>query len=384
MKKIEPPSITDKRKEGATCCSLQKEEVQEEVFLEEEIMEEKMLTEGDGEEESYLDDAVKARIVGLIAPAGTTMGEVDDLRRSVLGIFNEQKERMVNTAFSVPPQVVAKYVCGSCGNRRQELFLEATGGDVVCLGGDGEGCGAVAEHHKMHEGSQYRKFEGEEDKSHHGPAPNKLYSASHNMRTNLVAFPGAPGAAAKAAKLRQVSEQVELGLSNLGRKDERRTREGYKDAQKKRAFDIIAHAANNLNLNKPIVDRAQELFAAYRDAKEALHKFNTVIAACVTQAAEDSAKDDALRSQDKNNNEEKKPLFRPALTSRRAALLQKPISSLKRLREEEKDELHSFPSEDKRRPDDEAHKKKKVPQRSVRAGKAWALALADLDALPEE
>ena len=29
----------------------------------------------------------------------------------------------------------------------------------------------------------YRKFEGEADRSHHGPAPNGLYSTAHNMRT---------------------------------------------------------------------------------------------------------------------------------------------------------------------------------------------------------
>lgn len=29
----------------------------------------------------------------------------------------------------------------------------------------------------------YRKFEGEADRSHHGPAPNRLYSTAHNMRT---------------------------------------------------------------------------------------------------------------------------------------------------------------------------------------------------------
>jgi hypothetical protein len=30
----------------------------------------------------------------------------------------------------------------------------------------------------MHEGSQYRKFEGEEKKNHHGDAPNPLFSTS--------------------------------------------------------------------------------------------------------------------------------------------------------------------------------------------------------------
>lgn len=48
---------------------------------------------------------------------------------------------------------------------------------------DGNGCGTVVQDHIVHEGSAYRKFEGEEDKSHHGPAPNKLFSSGHNLRT---------------------------------------------------------------------------------------------------------------------------------------------------------------------------------------------------------
>ena len=78
---------------------------------------------------------------------------------------------------------------------------------------------------------------GEEDKSHHGPAPNKLYSAAHNMKTSLVPTGGAGGQ--RASRLRQASETMEMGLSNLGT-DETKTSAGYKDQMKKKAFDLIA------------------------------------------------------------------------------------------------------------------------------------------------
>jgi hypothetical protein len=46
----------------------------------------------------------------------------------------------------------------------------------------------------MHEGSQFRKFEGEEDRNHHGEVPNPLFSNSHNMATTLGGMSFTPGA----------------------------------------------------------------------------------------------------------------------------------------------------------------------------------------------
>ena len=65
------------------------------------------------------------------------------------------------------------------------------------------------------------------------------------MKTSLVPTGGAGGQ--RASRLRQASETMEMGLSNLGT-DERKTRTGYKDQMKKKAFDLIAHAASNLCL----------------------------------------------------------------------------------------------------------------------------------------
>ena len=49
----------------------------------------------------------------------------------------------------------------------------------------------------MHEGSAFRKFEGEIDRNHHGDAPNPLYSNNHNMSTTLGGSPyEAPGSGA--------------------------------------------------------------------------------------------------------------------------------------------------------------------------------------------
>ncbi|KAF0755778.1 hypothetical protein AaE_004858, partial [Aphanomyces astaci] len=79
-----------------------------------------------------------------------------------------------------------RFVCEVCGNTEQHNYItDYARGDTVCMGPDGKGCGNVVQDHIVHEGSAYRKFEGEEDKSHHGPAPNKLFSMGHNLRTMI-------------------------------------------------------------------------------------------------------------------------------------------------------------------------------------------------------
>jgi len=71
--------------------------------------------------------------------------------------------------------------CNTCGNNDQASFiLDRKNGDLICTN-----CGTVVSESIMHEGSQYRKFEGEEDRNHHGDAPNPLFSNSHNMATTL-------------------------------------------------------------------------------------------------------------------------------------------------------------------------------------------------------
>mmetsp|Transcript_5762 Transcript_5762/g.17383 ORF Transcript_5762/g.17383 Transcript_5762/m.17383 type:complete len:187 (+) Transcript_5762:356-916(+) len=150
------------------------------------------------------------------------------------------------------------------------------------MGKDGGGCGNVVEEHHRHEGAAFRNFaEDKEDRNHHGPVADRLYSAAHNMRTELA------GKSASAARLRQTYEQVELGLSNLG-KDEKRTRVGYKDQHKKKAANRIKSAAVALGLHPAVVDRAHELFVSLRDEREAIRDFDAVLAACLIQAADEA------------------------------------------------------------------------------------------------
>lgn len=182
------------------------------------------------------------------------------------------------------------------------------------------GCGNVVEEHHRHEGAAFRTFsEDKEDKNHHGPAADRLYSAAHNLRTELA------GKSASAARLRQTYEQVELGLSNLG-KDEKRTRVGYKDQHKKKAANRIKSAALGLSLHPSVSDRAHELFASLRDEREAIRDFDCVLAACTLQAAEEAAEADSLEPQNNNGNTTERKV-----TTRCALLRQTSISRFRRV-----------------------------------------------------
>lgn len=82
--------------------------------------------------------------------------------------------------------------CPVCGNADENKFRQIEG-SIVCLGRnyvedpddpDRLGsCGFEVRSHNPHEGSFYRKFEGEEDRSHHCKPNNPLFGEAWNSRT---------------------------------------------------------------------------------------------------------------------------------------------------------------------------------------------------------
>ncbi len=185
--------------------------------------------------------------------------------------------------------------CKSCGNNDQSLFiLDKKNGDVIC-----SNCGTVVSESLMHEGSAYRKFEGEIDRNHHGDAANPLYSNAHNMSTTLGGITMTTGAGMAGygtqkkgleTILRNAHAYTELNISQFGKGD-RRTRTGYKDKQKRDAFIQMAHCGDALNLHEAVVQRAKELFAGFRDDRELVQQFKGVIAACLCEAFDQLSSD---------------------------------------------------------------------------------------------
>ena len=105
-------------------------------------------------EPQFLQPLVATAVLSAMAP---TRGfpEINDLRRLVLAAEPTK-------TYTIPSQVEPKYTCDVCGNRDQTKFLhESKDGDVVCMGIGDQGCGNVVEEHKLFEGNQFRKFEGQ-------------------------------------------------------------------------------------------------------------------------------------------------------------------------------------------------------------------------------
>jgi len=185
--------------------------------------------------------------------------------------------------------------CTNCGNNEQtDFIMDAKNGDIIC-----QNCGAVVIESLMHEGSQFRKFEGEIDRNHHGDIPNRLYSNSHNMATTLggvqvmsAAGGGGFGTQSKGLEtvLRNAHAYTELNISQFG-KGERKTRIGYKDRQKKDAFVQMTHVGDALHLHEAVIQRSKELFAGFRDDRELVQQFKGVIAACLCVAFDQLSKD---------------------------------------------------------------------------------------------
>ena len=117
----------------------------------------------------------------------------------------------------------------------------------------------------MHEGSQYRKFEGEVDRNHHGDPVNPLYSNAHNLSTTLGGVQMTSsvnhgyGTQSKGLEtvLRNAHAYTELNISQFGKQGERKTRIGYKDRQKRDPFGQMAHVGDALNLHEVVVQRAK-------------------------------------------------------------------------------------------------------------------------------
>lgn len=251
------------------------------------------------------------RIIEMLCPK-MTLGELVSIRRRIYDtvVLGRGTNASANAAaleraddLPVAARVgmhdIDKYKkCKVCGNNDQGGFvLDRKNGDLICTE-----CGTIATESLMHEGSQFRKFEGEEDRNHHGDVANPLYSNAYNMGTSLSGVSmsvgagvagwgsGGRGAGGLETILKNIHNYTEMNISQFG-KEEKKTRVGYKDRQKKEAFVQMTHVADALSLHQAVLQRAKELFAGFRDDRELVQQFKGVLAACLCEAFDQLSKD---------------------------------------------------------------------------------------------
>ena len=169
-----------------------------------------------------------------------------------------------------------RIVCRGCGNSDPRTFIQdSTQGDLICIGADGLGCGMVLEERCVEEGEFFRRFEGEEDRNHHGPVSNPLFSQAWNSTTRC-------GTGALGSLMRR----VDAASSSAARRTKHETREWYKDEHKKQSFALIDEIAVRESVTPQAVSHAKLTFAAWRDQKQRDTELPVVITACVLAGEE--------------------------------------------------------------------------------------------------
>ena len=120
-----------------------------------------------------------------------------------------------------------------------------------------------------------------------GKPYNPLMSEQYNSRTTI----SVEGDGKASAKIKAALAKVEDDLSVVERdKDDRRTRDSYKDKHKEKAFMAMRDVAANLSLHARVAERAMWLFAMFRDDRDKVQRDTLVWAACLVAAHRESAK----------------------------------------------------------------------------------------------
>jgi len=216
---------------------------------------------------------LERQIVAAVVPEKSLSHVVGRIQE----IYDEIRKTKCDMIQGAPALRMAKQKCtnANCDNEDPNEFIPSRGGAVAC-----RRCGDCQSDYVIHEGEMYRNFTGEEDRSHHGPVLNPLYSASYNLGTQFTGLRG---------QKRNTGRETDFSVSNIGRDPAAvggalATRVEYKDDQKSKAFRIMREQGANLALHGLVRQKSAELFAAYRDARDRLYDFDAVVAACLIAA----------------------------------------------------------------------------------------------------
>eukprot|EP01038_Epipyxis_sp_PR26KG_P009072 gene9072-12234_t len=213
---------------------------------------------------------------------------IAELDKIIIKIKSVNENHSLDHSSGMSSISIPKMLCVLCGNKDlNNVVTDPLTGDSICTGMDGLGCGQVMLDHTVHEGAEKRNFEGEENRNHFGPAPDRLMPDVVNLETRLDTYSNGKQKSSWK-RMSHTQQQLEINLSNLST-DHRHTREGYKTKQKREAFRLMAEIAANFNIHESVVAKAKEEFAKYRDFREAVQQYEGVVASCLVIAYEQLA-----------------------------------------------------------------------------------------------
>ncbi|KAA0146598.1 hypothetical protein FNF29_07931 [Cafeteria roenbergensis] len=167
-------------------------------------------------------------------------------------------------------------VCEACGNNDPLHFVEdSRAGELTC-----RRCGRVASQRRTLDGDWTRGSLAEDgDKTQQGAPQQRNYSSQWNLRTAFSAPLGV--SKSEIAHMRRMAAAMERGQESASVSTGQRTTAAYKDKMKSTAFAAMDAAGERLGLHRAVTDAAKDLFTRLRDQRENMHRFKTVILACL-------------------------------------------------------------------------------------------------------
>ena len=190
---------------------------------------------------------------------------------------SEEKAKRREAYFAKLSAQKATVVCRNpgCRNDNPEFFqYDPKFAQLTCTR-----CGTVAAERLMEDKEWVRSFDDDEaDPSFHGRPGDDNLSTSANLATSIDA---GGGSRHSARQMQEIQRKAEMDYKRDVNSKERRTRESYKDEEKRRTFTVMEDIAEAIQLHESVLIRAKRMFAEYRDATEQLNNKWEVVAACM-------------------------------------------------------------------------------------------------------
>jgi hypothetical protein len=208
--------------------------------------------------------------------------------------------------------------CDSCGNEDPDMFeADVISGVIICLGVEKQGCGAVAST-VMDETNQFQKGEGEEDEGQCGRPPDPLFSDAYNSGTDIMKSAssqfkgGSYRRNGKGLPIDALARGLDKNWSNFDEKRARKTRVGYKDEHKIKAFQLMGQCRDTFKIDGRAFQHGKVVFAVHRNEEERVYDFPAVIGACLMLGIEKIKREDEEAGSPTRTVEEKKPFIEAA------------------------------------------------------------------------
>ena len=168
-----------------------------------------------------------------------------------------EKKMDAQGLFQEPTRWVA---CPICGNQDERyITTDGVSGDMICLGSDGLGCGAILLDHMF----------SEPRASYYEHMDEMMYSDQYHHRS----FWGSD----KSHALRKINQAIEKKLTGMGQ-DRLMTSDHYKDQQRDYVYGLLNNMIETTNIDQQLISKVKALYHVYRTHMSRIHQLEVVLA----------------------------------------------------------------------------------------------------------